>query len=228
MHRSAGASLRRYNETALMTEIRDLMTSWSAYTEEASCIFIRVPKHSKGVLIGNRGDKAPFLRGDPRLRDIPFPTRRPTFKEVQATHTRLATVYVGVVRAEVILHTRGERGRGCGDMQSKRKGGRRMEGEGERREGEGKSLEAEGKRREGEERVDTRGGDAVQLTDLSTRDLDVLSLEATDLRMLSGEAGKNNSLDATDSQVVSGEVGKSKKRRKNKKKVVQASADPGE
>lgn len=79
-----------------MTEMRDLMTSWSGYIEESSCIFIRTPKHNRSVLIGDAGSKAPFERGDPRLRDLPFPTRRPTLKEVTSAHARLATIYVGV------------------------------------------------------------------------------------------------------------------------------------
>lgn len=94
--RSAGATLRRYNEAALMAEMRGLMECWSGYIREASCIFLRTPKHTRGVLVGERGGGAPFARGDPRLREIPFSTRRPTLKEVAATHARLATVYVGV------------------------------------------------------------------------------------------------------------------------------------
>ena len=99
--RSAGASLRRYNESALTSEIRQLVHGWRAHTDEASCIFLRTPKYSKGVLIGDgKGGEAPFVRGDPRLREIPFPTRRPTLKEVQGVHARLAAIYVGVASRE--------------------------------------------------------------------------------------------------------------------------------
>ena len=99
--RSAGANLRRYNEAALISEVRDLLNSWSAHINESCCVFVRLPKHSRGVLIGERGDsRTPLQRGDPRLRPIPFPTRRPTLKEVRATHARLAAVYVGVVGGE--------------------------------------------------------------------------------------------------------------------------------
>ncbi len=102
--RSAGASLRRYNESMLTNEVRELVSGWRAYVDEASCIFIRTPKYSKGVLIGDgKGGKAPFVRGDPRLREIPFPTRRPTLKEVQVIHTKLAAIYVGVARRDESL-----------------------------------------------------------------------------------------------------------------------------
>ena len=95
--RSAGASLRRYNESALMGEIRELISSWSDHVEGATAIFIRTPKYGKGVFIGDGtasgGNGAPFVRTDPRLRSIPFATRRPTVKEVQNVFSKLAAVY---------------------------------------------------------------------------------------------------------------------------------------
>lgn len=78
-------------------KINNLMSSWSSHIKGASCIFIRTPKYSRGLLIGGEKDgKTPFVRGDPRLRDLPFPTRRPTLKEVVAAHDRLATIFVGL------------------------------------------------------------------------------------------------------------------------------------
>ena len=85
--------MRRYNEAALEQEIRDLLASWSGYTEEATAIFIRTPKYSKGVFMGGKG--ALFSKDNPRLRPIPFTTRRPTLKEVKSVHTRLAAIYAG-------------------------------------------------------------------------------------------------------------------------------------
>jgi hypothetical protein len=99
--RSAGASLRRYNESALVGEIRELISSWSSHVEGATAIFIRTPKYGRGVFIGDGGatttsgggNGAPFSRTDPRLRSIPFATRRPTVKEVQNVFSKLAAVY---------------------------------------------------------------------------------------------------------------------------------------
>lgn len=107
--RSAGASLRRYNEAALTNEIRELMSTWRTHIDEASCIFIRTPKYSRGVLVGDsKGGKAPFMRTDPRLRGIPFPTRRPTLKEVQGVHEKLAAIYVGVAsRGKAVIRHQG-------------------------------------------------------------------------------------------------------------------------
>lgn len=78
-----------------MGEIRELISSWSGHVEEASAIFIRTPKYGRGVFIGDSsgGGNAPFSRTDPRIRNIPFATRRPTVKEVQNVHSKLAAVY---------------------------------------------------------------------------------------------------------------------------------------
>jgi hypothetical protein len=191
-----------------MTEMRDLLTSWSAYVEEASCIFIRVPKHSRGVLVGDRGAKAPFQRGDPRLKDVPFPTRRPTFKEVQATHARLATIFVGVVKPETPQPTQG----GKGNMSVAHSG--KSTGEEKEVLGEGEKMEKE------QERMEERDGKREGGGKGSTEDLTSV-VPVVD----SGPASPEHpgaSPTASQSQ-----AGKSRKKKKSKK-VVQASIPPGE
>lgn len=42
---SAGASLRRYNESALIKEISELMVSWERFFVRANKVFVRVPHH---------------------------------------------------------------------------------------------------------------------------------------------------------------------------------------
>ena len=89
--RSAGASLRRYNESALQREVQGLLQTWSAHLQEATAIFIRAPKTHMTMFTGGR---TPLVsRDDPRMRGIPFPTRRPTLKEVKRVHTCLASMY---------------------------------------------------------------------------------------------------------------------------------------
>ena len=39
------------------------------------------------------GDAPPLARGDPRLRSVPFPTRRPTYAEAKRVARTLLTVY---------------------------------------------------------------------------------------------------------------------------------------
>ena len=101
--RSAGASLRRYNEAALAQEVQDLLASWSVHVEGADVIFIRTPKGYQSIFTGGRNP--PLSRDDPRIRGIPFVTRRPTFKEVKRVHSCLAAIYVGGVAKSVATDT---------------------------------------------------------------------------------------------------------------------------
>ncbi|XP_072117236.1 tRNA endonuclease ANKZF1 isoform X3 [Mobula birostris] len=96
--KSAGASLRRHNEAALIKEIEDLLLVWTEYLQAASAIFLRAPSHNRGIFLGG---KVPALnRGDSRLRSIPFSTRRATFKEVKRVHTALSTVEIYAADAD--------------------------------------------------------------------------------------------------------------------------------
>ncbi|XP_067837297.1 tRNA endonuclease ANKZF1 isoform X4 [Heptranchias perlo] len=92
--KSAGASLRRYNEAALVKEVQDLLESWSESLQLASAIFLRAPSYNKSIFFSG---KPPSLnQSDERLRTIPFPTRRATFKEVKRVHGTLSTMEIYV------------------------------------------------------------------------------------------------------------------------------------
>ncbi|XP_023217531.1 ankyrin repeat and zinc finger domain-containing protein 1-like isoform X2 [Centruroides sculpturatus] len=88
--KSAGASLRRHNEASLVKEIQDLLQSWNTDLQKCSCIFYRAPSFNRVTLF--RGKNPPFKKDDCRLRNIPFPTRRATFKEVQRVYRLLSTL----------------------------------------------------------------------------------------------------------------------------------------
>ncbi|KFQ59419.1 Ankyrin repeat and zinc finger domain-containing protein 1, partial [Pelecanus crispus] len=90
--RSAGASLRRYNETALLKDIQDLLAAWAQHLNEAQRIFLRAPRHNRALLFGGRN--SPLIRGDPRVCHIPLSTRRPTLREVLRVHATLASLQV--------------------------------------------------------------------------------------------------------------------------------------
>nr|XP_020647690.1 ankyrin repeat and zinc finger domain-containing protein 1 [Pogona vitticeps]XP_020647692.1 ankyrin repeat and zinc finger domain-containing protein 1 [Pogona vitticeps] len=92
MPKSAGASLRRYNETALLKDIQELLASWAKHIEEAECIFLRAPRTNRACFFG--GKNGPLQRNDPRIRGIPFSTRRATFHEVQRVHGVLSSLQV--------------------------------------------------------------------------------------------------------------------------------------
>ncbi|NXL56017.1 ANKZ1 protein, partial [Chordeiles acutipennis] len=90
--RSAGASLRRYNEAALLKDIQDLLADWAQHLNEAQRIFLRAPRHNCALLFGGRNP--PLTRGDPRICHIPLSTRRATLREVLRVHTVLASLQV--------------------------------------------------------------------------------------------------------------------------------------
>ncbi|NWX92294.1 ANKZ1 protein, partial [Nothoprocta pentlandii] len=90
--RSAGASLRRYNEAALLKDIQDLLAGWAHHLEAAQRIFLRAPRHNRALLFGGRN---PLLaQGDPRVQHIPLSTRRATLREVLRVHAELASLHV--------------------------------------------------------------------------------------------------------------------------------------
>uniref|UniRef100_A0A8C3T278 VLRF1 domain-containing protein n=1 Tax=Chelydra serpentina TaxID=8475 RepID=A0A8C3T278_CHESE len=92
MPRSAGASLRRYNEAALLKDIQDLLAGWAQHLQAAQRIFLRAPRANRALLFGGRSP--PLHKGDPRVCNIPFSTRRATFREVLRVHAALATLQV--------------------------------------------------------------------------------------------------------------------------------------
>ncbi|XP_058807486.1 tRNA endonuclease ANKZF1-like [Phymastichus coffea] len=92
--RSAGASLRRANEAHFIQKVQQLLKSWSAcYLTNSSLILYRaVGPHNRLILFG--GKDAPLDKTDSRLRSLPFPTRKPTFKEICRVYDLLNTVEV--------------------------------------------------------------------------------------------------------------------------------------
>ncbi|CAM4629157.1 tRNA endonuclease ANKZF1 isoform X1 [Caretta caretta] len=92
MPKSAGASLRRYNEAALLKDIQDLLAGWAQHLQGAQRIFLRAPRANRALLFGGRNP--PLHKDDPRVYNIPFSTRRATFREVLRVHVALATLQV--------------------------------------------------------------------------------------------------------------------------------------
>ncbi|PNF15842.1 hypothetical protein B7P43_G09890 [Cryptotermes secundus] len=88
--KSAGASLRRYNETALIQHVQDIMESWSSQLDTCGLILYRAVGHNGNVLFSGRNP--PLSKTDSRLRTIPFATRRATFSEVKRVHGILTSV----------------------------------------------------------------------------------------------------------------------------------------
>lgn len=94
---SAGASIRRYNETALTQEVRDLLQEWKDLIDSAELIFIRATgSTNRRTLFGPYEDQVLSHR-DARLRGFPFNTRRATQSELMRAFVELTRVKVNVV-----------------------------------------------------------------------------------------------------------------------------------
>ena len=114
---------------SLLQEIQTLIASWAPHVKGATAIFIRTPKHSRTVFVG--GKKSPFSKDDPRIRGIPFVTRRPTLKEVKRVHAHLSSIFIDRSVSTATITT--------GETPTALSDARREEGE----EGEGKEEEEE-------------------------------------------------------------------------------------
>jgi hypothetical protein len=89
---SAGSSLRRYNEAALTTEVRDLLKEWKSLIDSADLIFIRATgTTSRRTLFGPYEGQV-LRNNDPRNRGFPFSTRRATQKELMRAFVELTRV----------------------------------------------------------------------------------------------------------------------------------------
>ncbi len=93
--KSAGASLRRYNEASFSQHIQDILSSWKSELSSCSLIFFRAVSGNRKILFSAKPsprESSILDRNDPRLISIPFPTRRATFKEVKRVHEVLSTM----------------------------------------------------------------------------------------------------------------------------------------
>ncbi|XP_026327347.1 ankyrin repeat and zinc finger domain-containing protein 1-like [Hyposmocoma kahamanoa] len=90
--KSAGASLRRYNQAQFLEHVQEIMSAWSEDLAGCSLVFYRaVGSTNQAALFGKN---SPLNRDDPRLRALPFPTRKPTYKGVQRAHETISSLEV--------------------------------------------------------------------------------------------------------------------------------------
>ncbi|KAL8670812.1 MAG: hypothetical protein Q9168_004673, partial [Polycauliona sp. 1 TL-2023] len=94
---SAGASIRRYNEAALESEIRALLTEWKDFIDKSQLIFVRATGSSNRRTLFGPYDGQVLRQNDPRNRGFPFSTRRATQAELMRSFIELTRVKVDVV-----------------------------------------------------------------------------------------------------------------------------------
>jgi len=112
--KSAGASLRRYNEASLAQHVRDIMAAWEESLRGCDLIFYRAAGNNKKLLFAppasSLKDRPPILeRKDCRVRSVPFPTRRATFAEVKRIHAVLTSFDVHGPKDEFVAELKNAR-----------------------------------------------------------------------------------------------------------------------
>jgi len=90
--KSAGSQIRRENEALLTADIKATLNEQLALLGPDDLIFIQASGANGAAIFGGTG--APLSRKDPRVRRIPFPTRRPTFAEAKRVVRLLSSVFV--------------------------------------------------------------------------------------------------------------------------------------
>ncbi|XP_035725892.1 ankyrin repeat and zinc finger domain-containing protein 1-like isoform X2 [Vespa mandarinia] len=91
--KSAGSSLRRYNEVSLIQHVQEILELWTSHINNSSLILYRaVGPRNRTILFG--GKNPPLNKSDSRLRPLPFPTRRATFSEVKRVYDILSTMEI--------------------------------------------------------------------------------------------------------------------------------------
>ncbi|KAJ4298629.1 hypothetical protein N0V88_003660 [Collariella sp. IMI 366227] len=97
---SAGSTLRRYNEQALIEDVRGLLKDWKALIDTSDLLFIRATgMTNRRTLFGPYEDQ--ILRpNDPRIRTFPFSTRRATQNELMRSFIELTRLKVKEIQPE--------------------------------------------------------------------------------------------------------------------------------
>ncbi|TWU74619.1 hypothetical protein ED733_001928 [Metarhizium rileyi] len=101
---SAGSSLRRYNEQALVDDVRALLRDWKALLDTSELLFIRATGVTNRRTLFGPYEGQVLQPNDTRLRGFPFSTRRATQNELMRSFielTRLKVRQMDAVKEEV-------------------------------------------------------------------------------------------------------------------------------
>lgn len=94
---SAGASIRRYNEVALETDIRALLAEWRGLIEKSELVYVRATGSSNRRILFGPYDEQVLRLNDSRNRSFPFSTRRATQAELMRAFVELTRLKVSHV-----------------------------------------------------------------------------------------------------------------------------------
>lgn len=99
---SAGAQIRRYNEIALIEDVRALLGEWKHLIDTADLCFVRAPGMANRRTLFGPYEGQVLKSNDPRIRSFPFNTRRATQKELMRSFIELTRLKVQQVDEEAI------------------------------------------------------------------------------------------------------------------------------
>ncbi|WAO86993.1 C2H2-type domain-containing protein [Fusarium falciforme] len=91
---SAGSSLRRYNEQALVEDVRNLLQDWKALLDTSELLFIRATGVTNRRTLFGPYEGQMLKHNDTRLRGFPFSTRRATQNELMRSFIELTRLKV--------------------------------------------------------------------------------------------------------------------------------------
>ncbi|RCI09539.1 hypothetical protein L249_3922 [Ophiocordyceps polyrhachis-furcata BCC 54312] len=91
---SAGSSLRRYNELALVQDVRALLADWKPLLDSSELLFVRATGTTNRKTLFGPYDGQVLRYNDVRLRGFPFSTRRATQKELMRSFIELTRLKV--------------------------------------------------------------------------------------------------------------------------------------
>lgn len=91
---SAGSTLRRYNEQALVDDVRALLRDWKALLDTSELLFIRATGVTNRRTLFGPYDGQVLRHDDTRLRGFPFSTRRATQNELMRSFIELTRLKI--------------------------------------------------------------------------------------------------------------------------------------
>jgi hypothetical protein len=91
---SAGSGLRRYNEQALVQDVRNLLEDWKGLIDTSELLFIRATGATNRRTLFGPYDGQVLRHNDTRLRGFPFSTRRATQNELMRSFIELTRLKV--------------------------------------------------------------------------------------------------------------------------------------
>ncbi|KAJ6444051.1 ankyrin repeat and zinc finger domain containing protein 1 [Purpureocillium lavendulum] len=97
---SAGSSLRRYNEQALVADVRSLLHDWKALLDTSELLFIRATGSTNRRTLFGPYEGQVLQHNDTRIRGFPFSTRRATQNELMRSFIELTRLKVREIDPE--------------------------------------------------------------------------------------------------------------------------------